>query len=659
MQIDRASQPPTAQDGNYGDDDGAEVYSVAQDKTDSESRAEWLRRARDAYYASTEYVDNNMRSAWENGIRAFNNQHPNGSKYAAQSYEKRSRLYRPKIRAVIRKNEAAAAAAFFSNMDVISITAEDQTSKAQIISAQVMKQLLQYRLKKTIPWFKTVLGGIQEAMKVGVVVAHIYWKYDKQRGIDEPCIELIPIENFRFDPSASWVDVIGTSPYLIHLMPMYVMDIKAKQASGEWYDDVPLTSATCGEMDTTRQARNKDAQDPTSIESRAMKEYEIAWVQRHIHRHDGIDYEFYTLGDYDLLSAPVPLSENVFHGKRPYVVGTTIVEAHRVLSSGVPELAGGIAEEMNEIANQRIDNVKFVLNKKWFGKRGVELDVPGLVRNVPGGVVLMNDPINDVREISWPDVTQSSYLEQQGLDLLMDELLGNFNPAAIMMSGAANAPARNMALLNNANGTLVEYLLLTFVQTFMQPVLYQLVLLEQYYETDRVILGLAAKNSQLLQRFGIDAVTDELLMQALTIVVDVGMGATDPSQKLNKFLTAMGAYGSMMKSPIPGLDMVEVGKEIFGHLGYSDGARFFNVDNPQVVALQQRIQQLMQLVENMKSKLDQKSLEVGASLKRVADSNATKERIALIKEDSANKRALATHMTAIANSTGRGGINVQ
>ena len=77
----------------------------------------------------------------------------------------------------------------------------------------------------------------------------------------------------------------------------------------------------------------------------------------------------------------------------------------------------------------------------------------------------------------------------------MDELLGNFNPAAIMMAGAANAPARNMSMLNQSNGTLVEYLIRTYVETFVQPVLRHLILLEQAYETDRVVLGLAAKNS--------------------------------------------------------------------------------------------------------------------------------------------------------------------
>ena len=243
---------------------------------------------------------------------------------------------------------------------------------------------------------------------------------------------------------------------------------------------------------------------------------------------------------------------------RPYVIGHCVLETHKAMPSGIPGLAKGLADEVNEIANQRIDNVKFALNKKWFAKRGVEVDLAGLVRNVPGGVVMMNDPVNDVREITWPDVTQSSYMEVQGLDFATDELLGNFNPAAIMTAGAGNAPARNMTMLSQSNGTLVEYLIRTYVETFVQPVLRQLILLEQHYETDRVLLGLAAKQSKMLQRFGIDQVTDELLNQEITLNVNVGMGATDPTQKLQKFLMAMNSYSMMMRNPIPGINMVEV-----------------------------------------------------------------------------------------------------
>lgn len=631
MQPDSKNRPPTAQ--------------VETQDTDTDDRS-WLRRARSAYQASTSYIDGNMRKQWEDSIRAFNNQHPADSKYNAPSYDKRSRLYRPKIRSVIRKNEAAAAAAFFSNMETVSLTAADQTNKAQLASADVLKLILHHRLTKTIPWFQTVLGGLQDAQVTGAVVAHIHWLFDESSKLDKPSVDLIPIENFRFDPSASWIDVINTSPYIIHLIPMYAMDIRERMDSGEW-KSATINQATGSNMDSTRMARNAGREDPQSGESRALDDYEIAWVQRHIHRKGGQDWEFYTLGEYSLLSDPIPLKEVVFHGRRPYVLGSCIIETHKTLAAGVPMLAKGLEDELNEIANQRIDNVKFALNKKWFAKRGVEVDLAGLVRNVPGGVVMMNDPINDVREITWPDVTGSAYQEQQGLDMSMDELLGNFNPAALMTAGAGNAPARNMAMLNQSNGTLVEYLIRTYVETFVQPVLRQLVLLEQEYETDEVILGLAQKNSKMFQQFGQDQTIDELLMQEITLNVNVGMGATDPTQKLQKFLTAFTSYAGLLKNPTPGINMVEVGKEIFGHLGYSDGSRFFTNDNPQIDQMQQQMQQMQQLVQELQGKLKEKMTGHQAGVMKTKMSNESKERIAVLQESNENKRSLATHFTAL------------
>ena len=68
-----------------------------------------------------------------------------------------------------------------------------------------------------------------------------------------------------------------------------------------------------------------------------------------------------------------------------------------------------LQEEANDLQNQRMDNVKLVLNKRWFAKRGKNVDLPALVRNVPGRVVLMDDPAADVVENNWPDVTSSSF----------------------------------------------------------------------------------------------------------------------------------------------------------------------------------------------------------------------------------------------------------
>lgn len=698
---------PTAQ-GSYPTDD------------DTWDGVDWLRRAASAYQSSTSYMDTNYRKAWEDSIRAFHSQHPADSKYNAPAYDKRSKLYRPKTRTIIRKNEAASAAAFFSNMDTVSVGAQDQSNKQQLVNAEIMKNLLQYRLTKSIPWFQVVQGGIQDAQTMGVVCGHIHWEYQeddeevpeqdleandvseenpaqgdlpvgaftmndllagtpplanspaaqataapvqpskKKILVDKPAVDLVPIENIRIDPAAKWTDPVHSSPYFIHLIPMYCMDVKARMESGEWkqLSDGMLSRAT-GVQDSTRQARQKDRDDPTTADNRDISDYEIVWVHRHIHRHKGKDVEFYTLGDLAMLSQPRPLSETVLHGRRPYEIGCCVLETHRVMPSSVYQLGKGLQDESNEVVNQRLDNVKFALNKKWFARRGRDVDVAGLVRNVPGGVVMMDDPEKDVREISWPDVTQSAYEEQNRINLDMDELLGNFNPAGLMAQGAhQNSPARNMSMLNQSTGTMTEYLIRTYVETFVQPVLRQIVLLEQFYETDETVLAIAAKAAPMFQKFGMDQVTDELLKQELTLSVNVGMGATDPTTKLQKFLTAMNSFSAMAKQPPPGVNLQEVGKEIFGHLGYSDGSRFFTNDNPQVLALQAQLQQMQQQMQQMAQKLNDKTLQHQVGLQKVAITNQTKEKIATMQEEGEDRRSFATHIGALMKADHGHGHNV-
>lgn len=702
MRPDPRTHSPTAQDG-------AAAQGPEQDDKD------WISRAQSAYAASTSYVDSNYRKVWEDSIRAFNNQHPTDSKYNQPAYEKRSRMYRPKIRAIIRKNEAAAAAAFFSNVDVVSVTPSDQSNKTEVASAELMKQLLQYRLTKSIPWYQTLLGAFQDSQTTGVACAHIYWHYAEEEIkpekrtpapvaeepktladalkpdeeypqqtatppnavvatdgqtmqeeappapqeapepsgahkviMDEPAVEVFPVENLRIDPGANWVDPINTSPYLIHLMPMYVLDVKERMADGDWrtLPDAVIGAATEAKTDTTRLARNKDRDDPYKSDV-DVDDYTVVWVQRHIHRRDGQDWEFYMMGDQALLTDPHPLVDTVFHGMRPYVMGCCILETHKVFPTSVPQLGKGLQDEANEIANQRSDNVKFVLNKKWFVKRGKEADVAGLLRNVPGGVVMLDDPQTDVREVTWPDVTASAFQEQQGVDNGLDELLGNFNPASIMAQGQLNAPARNMTMLSQSNGTLVEYLIRTFTETFVLPVMRQLVLLEQQYETDTTILNIAGKKAQLAQRFGVDEVTDSMLEQELTLSVNVGMGATDPMQKLNKFMSAMGGYLQMMQKPVPGVNMLEVGKEIFGALGYNDGSRFFTQDDPQVAQLTQQLQQMQQALAAAQKAAADKQADIQAKLAIAKLNNETNLKKAQMHEQSENKRTLATHYRAL------------
>lgn len=681
-------QPPTAQTGDDNDSDPNVLHEG------------WIRRGREAYQFSTTYVDQNYRKQWEDSIRAFNNMHPSDSKFVQQSYSKRSNIFRPKVRTVIRKNEAAAAAAYFSNIETASFKAIDESNKVEVASAELMKQLIQYRLTKSIDWFKFLMGAIQDA-QVTVACAHIHWEYkeitvassatldeedEEEAGngeeeypdqdnmpegaeqedggkkrrritskphrhvIDRPVVELIPIENLRIDPAANWMDPIGTSPYLIHMIPIYVMDLKDRIESGEW---LPVSlnqvrQAMSQYLDSTRAARHKNKDDPQSSDNRPnIRDYEIVWVQRHIHRRYDIDWEFYMLGDVTLLSEPRPLIESVFHGKRPYVMGSAVIETHKVMPSSIPTLAKELQTESNEITNQRIDNVKFVLNKKWFARRGAEVDLGGLVRNVPGGIVLTDDPEKDIREVNWQDVTSSAYEEQKRIDNDMNELLGNFSSSSLLMDRNLNAPAHNMSILNSSTGSLTEYLLRTFNETFVQPVMRQLILLEQYYETDQTVLAIAGKKAKLWMKFGMSEITDDMLQKEMTLSIGVGMGATDPQLKLQKFLTAMNTFMQMTVKPLPGVNLQEVAKEIFGYLGYDDASRFFTIDNPQVAVLAQQLQQVMAQNQQLAMKLKEKQAISMMGLQSKRETNQANLMKEQMKQQGENQRSVLTHAHAL------------
>jgi hypothetical protein len=582
----------------------------------------WLKLAQDAYESSTSYFDTNYRKKIEYSLRAFQNEHAPGSKYNSEDYKARSRIFRPKTRTIIRKNEAAANIALFSNPDVLVIGAEDTDNAYAVASSEVMKYVMQYRLTKTLPWFKLCMGSLQDAQSVGIVCSYQYWDYKQKTDSDgmtrivkdEPCIKLRPIENIRFDLAADWLDPVSTSPFFIDIIPMYVCDVKAmmqaddpKTGMPKWKkaDDAAFKQARPDTMDTTRNLRQNMPEDPYE-EDRELIDHETVWVMKYFMREGDTDYCFYTLGTQFMLTDAKPIEEVYWHGKRPYVIGCAVIEAHKALPDGVAQLTRPLQQEANEIANQRLDNVKLVLNKRWFVARGRQVDTASLLRNVPGGVTFMNDPNLDVKESNWPDVTSSAYMEQDRLNVDFDELVGNFSGSSVMTNRQLNETVGGMRMLSQGASVMTEYLIRTWIETWVEPVLRQLMLLEQYYETNQVILGIAGKKAQLFPKFGISQVTDQLLTQELTLTVNVGQGATDPQARLQKFITATGAAINIVNTAPPGFNVGEAIKEIYSYSGFRDGSRFFsNQVDP-------RVPKLMQMVNQLGQQLQGKQMEMQA-----------------------------------------------
>ena len=619
-----------------------EVVPFETEETEEDVRRRrstaFLALAQAAYSKSTTFVDNNYRRQWENNLRHFQSRHHGGSKYYKSSYLYRSKVFRPKTRSAIRNQEAAAVAAFFSNQDVVAIDPQNDNDPMQRASAEILKALVQYRLTKTIPWFLLCIGAYQDAMVSGVVVSYQEWKYREKVGVDgeveiiedKPVIRLLPVENLRIDPAAEWTDPINTSPYLIELIPMYVIDVmermetsdpKTGQPKWKKLDKAVLTAATKQRFDTTRLTRehprtdSKDAGGSTG----AGGLYDVVWVHRNIIRYRSEDFIFYTLGTEHMLSDPMPLRDVYWTDMRPYVMGVCVIESHKVYSSGLAQLGEGVQKELNENANSRLDNVKLVLNKRYLVKRGSQVDLKSITRNAAGSVTMVNDIEKDVKPFDFDDVTASAFQEQDRMNVDFDEVVGNFSTSTIQTNRKLNETVGGMAMLRGNINTLTEYGLRTFSETWVEPVMRQLVKMEQKYEGDDKILIIAAEKAQLFQKYGINVITDQLLDQEITTTVTVGMGATDPLMKMQHFVAGLDIIIKTLATTPPGsLDVMEVAKEVFGFLGFKDGTRFFAKEtgiDPEKQQMGQMIEQMKAVIQKLQGQIDNKALDADTKLK--------------------------------------------
>lgn len=634
--------------------------------------AEWISRARDSYRASDDWFNSSLRKQAEANLAHFRSKHRPGSKYNSELYQKKSHVFRPKTRSMVRRSDAAMAIAFFSTQDVVNVAPVNESNPAQRVAATVHGALLNYRLENTIPWFITAVGASQDAAVNGVVISKQYWErqtrrqrvanvYEEEDGSttidisteeqvlsDQPRVKLIALENFRIDPAADWTDPINSSPYCIELCPVYIYEllegmdrVNPRTGRPEYrrYDVGVLQAALQQDWDSIRQMREGNRVDKYDQPNIAIDEYRTVWVHKSIYRVNGEDWYVETIGTELLLTDP-ELAEDVFphlEGKeRPYSLGYASIEAHVAFPQSPVEMTAGLQEEINDVANLRLDNVKLAISKRWFVRRGMGVDVPTLVRNIPSSVVFMTDTAADVKEVASQDVTRSSYEEQDRLNVEFDDLGGSFSSASVASNRALNETVGGMSMLTGDASQIQEFQVRTICETWAERVMRHLVRLEATHETDEDILMEVVATSGLPL---------ELIQQTLhhktRVRVNVGFNATQPEKRIGKLMLAMDAVGKLMPDALQELDRGEIVKEIFGAVGYRDGSRFLpNIakggqEDPRIKQLQQQVQQLTQIIETkqveQQGKIQVAQIGAQALLQRADMDNAARYELAMLE----------------------------
>lgn len=647
----------------YGAEGEGEVLEYINPEMDRDS--EFVAIGRRCYQTGLDYYKQGWQTQHINNAHHFKGRHEPGSKYNHEAFKLRSKLFRPQTRSAARAWEADVSSALFMNEDFMHVSPENVKDQKAEMSAAVLKQVMNLRLKKN--WFTVCMGAAQDTFVNGPVISKVYWAQEfAQRTVNtpvldemgratgivmpaieittvrnEPVIELITPECFLYDPTASWVDVVGTAGYIVHRKRVSLQDVQRKMDLGEWhvYDEGVIQGCRWSDDDdaVNRSKRGEGKPDPADNDD-ADNKFNTIMILEIFLRKDGIEYVYDMLGERFMLSDPVELRERYAHGRRPFSYGTSMIESHNTMPDSKAEIASDLQREINDISNNRIDNVRLAMNKRFLAKRNAQIDIGSLTRSVPGSITFTNNPVGDVVPMEVNDVTASSYQETDVLTNQMNELTGTFSQQAVQNNRQLNETVGGMQLISSAATKVSDYDIRTFVYTWVEPTLTLFMLTCQYYEDDEMILQLASQDAEGFPELLPEDLDDDLLTKQLMLSVDVGLGATDPMQRINTLL-----YGVETAMTMPGmaehLDGKAVAADIFAQLG-RDGSKYFpNLDknfkepeqaepvpDPLVQAAQEdakgRVQQaqIQQEGENQRFQLKLQSDEKIAMLKLALDS---------------------------------------
>lgn len=633
---------------------------------------QWTQAAQRSYEASSSWFEASVQRPLARNYAHFQSRHAPGSKYLTEFYRLRSQTFRPKTRSMVRRSEAALAVALFATADLLDMQAWNDTNQDQQDAAEVGKAILQYRMERTLQWYQTMVGAQQEASINGRVVGHVYWRYAtrerqelhvdeltqkvewrtvREVTEDEPRVDLVPLENIRIDPAADWRDPLNRSPYLFHRMPMFVGEVKQmirdrNSEYGEtWYfefDDSVWWKHSQNTEDPVRRARDAGQLDPLDLQ-RGVPDFEVVWITRCYMRVNGTDYCFDMLDQEVLLSVPRPLEEIYPHlppNTRPLVSGTAAIEAHKVIPTSPVGMVEETQREINELANLTQDGLRMAVLNRWIARRGASLDVETLKYGAANSVIIADDISQDVRELRAQDIPPSVFGASDRLSNVFDEMSGSFSASSVRDQRQLNETVGGMQLLQGDATGLKEYEIRTMVETFVDPVINHLLWLEQTYETDEELLTEVCTRTGL----ALDRVLD-VLARRIRVQVNVGFGSTSPEQRIKRL--QMGVMTVTELSPESGaqFNVGEIVKEVFGALGYKNGARFYNPNgNQQNPAMQKLAQENAQLKAQLAGRTTEANARVqvatinaNAKLRHAAMDSQTRQGIARLQADLRSK----------------------
>ena len=322
----------------------------------------------------------------------------------------RSKLFIPKIFEII---ETIAPRVAMSQKKFKTLPVEG----TDVANAEAFTDLLDFQFEQTN--MEEVIEELtKESLIYGTSIAKVTWRDDK------PTAEVVDIFDFYPDPKARNQDEMK---YAIHRLERDYLDLE----SNPNYDKAALKKLKAGDGNAT--SNNQERQQREGVlgitsEDGTRKRYEV------------LEYwgEFQDKNYIIVLADGVVLrcEESPYANPIPFVVIRDTVVPHEFYGIGEIEPIESLQNELNDVRNQRMDNIKLNLNNMWkVVAGGVQFEDELVSR--PGGIIHLTRPDglmpNDRQPIPSEAFTEESIIKSD-----MERTDGANSP----LSGSLTSPSQ-------------------------------------------------------------------------------------------------------------------------------------------------------------------------------------------------------------------------
>ena len=379
--------------------------------------------------------------------------------------------------------------------------------------ARNMEYLLDYQSEKYLDHVLFFTMVFKNTLMYGTSIVKTTWKFTektikvntyepdprlsslKKRDVQEqkittynaPFMEIVPLENFYFDPSASDLE---DARYVIHRYYEDLDIIKEKVKDGIYkakeaeIDKLSEDAYQYAENSFTSSQR-VDGVTGGNSKPEGMVEVIEFW---------GDDCVIKIAGDIILDMDYNPF----YHGERPFVRFLDYPVANEFYGIGEVEVIESLQEELNTTRSQRLDNVTMVINNMWKVVRNSNID-PNQLISRPNGIVEVEDP-NDLTPLTVPDVTEAGYKEEQIIKDDIDRTTG-VNDYTRGGNPARRETATTASLLSESANERFKLKIRLLEKTSFKQVGYHLVALNQQFITEDVEVRIFDKSKPMEQNY--------------------------------------------------------------------------------------------------------------------------------------------------------------